>query len=151
MGQLSPSTIVCDRVRAQVSLQLDGELAELERRMLAAHLERCAECAAYADDLEQFTYAIRSAPLERLERPVVIERRRRLSGVRLQVAAAAGLAVAALGLGTQLASTGSHNSSFSSYQGTRDLNPPRSVLEREQAMIHAVRPGVILPPPGSVL
>ena len=36
---------VCARVREQVSLELDGELSQLEQRMLAAHLERCAACA----------------------------------------------------------------------------------------------------------
>ena len=48
MSAAYPQT-VCSRVREQVSLELDGELSQLEQRMLGAHLERCGGCAAYAD------------------------------------------------------------------------------------------------------
>ena len=151
MDVLSPSSVVCDRVRAQVSLQLDGELSQLEQRMLSAHLLRCPECSAYQADVESFTLQIRSAPLEQITRPVVIERRRRHVGVRLQAAAAAAVALVALGLGGQLASSEPQNSSLPSFDESRDLTPPRRVLEQEQAILHTVRPGLELPPPGSVL
>ena len=97
--------VVCARVREQVSLELDSELSQLEQRMLAAHLERCAECAVYAADVRDLTERIRSAPLHTMRRPVVVRRHRSLAATRLQIGAAAALALAALGLGTELAVT----------------------------------------------
>lgn len=151
MSAVRPS-VVCKRVREQVSLQLDGELSELERRMLESHLARCTECHAYAADVRMLTEQIRSAPLEALERPVVVRRQRILTIARLQVGIAAGLAVAALGLGSQLAvSSESQRPSLARFEGRANLSPPASVLEREQAILDVVRPGVTLPSPGSVL
>jgi len=142
---------VCARVREQVSLELDGELSQLEQRMLAAHLERCGACATYADDVRDLTERIRSAPLHTMRRPVVVRRARHLSTTRLQVGIAAAFALAALGLGTQLASSPAQEGSLARYEGRPDLSPPRSVLEREQAILRVVKAGRGLPPPGSVL
>ena len=151
MTAVLPS-LVCRRVREQVSLQLDNELSELERRMLDAHLVRCASCAAYADDVRSFTQELREAPLVALERPVVVTRRGRYVAARLQIGVAAALAFAALGLGTQLsASTESGDTSLSRFEGSPNLSPPRSVLEREQAILEVVKPGTPLPRPGTVL
>jgi anti-sigma factor RsiW len=143
---------VCARVREQVSLELDGELSQLERRMLAAHLDRCDGCAAYAADVRDVTERIRSAPPALLQRPVVVRRHRSsLTSVRLQVGVAAAFALAALGLGTQLAVPPASETGLSRFDGRPSLNPPRSVLEQEQAILRVVRPGRPLPPPGSVL
>jgi anti-sigma factor RsiW len=142
---------VCVRVREQVSLELDGELSQLEQRMLAAHLERCGACATYADDVRDLTDRIRSAPLHSLRRPIVVRRKRHLSTTRVQVGVAAAFALAALGLGTQLAAAPTHESTLTRYDGTADLSPPSSVLEREQAILRVVKVGHGLPPAGSVL
>ncbi len=143
---------VCSRVREQVSLQLDGELSQLEQRMLGTHLERCARCAAYAADVRDITDRIRSAPHAVMGRPVVVRRHRPLTTVRLQVGIAAAFALAALGLGTQFAvSAESQSGSFARFEGQPDLNPPRSVLEQEQAILRVVKPGRPLPPRGSVI
>ena len=143
---------VCTRVREQVSLELDGELSQLERRMLGAHLERCGRCAAYAADVRDLTERIRSAPHAIMRRPVVVRSRRPLTTVRLQVGVAAAFALAALGLGTQLAvSTESQGGSLARFEGRPNLNPPRSVLEQEQAIMRVVKPGRPLPPRGSVI
>ena len=142
---------VCARVREQVSLELDDELSQLEQRMLAAHLERCGACATYADDVRDLTERIRSAPLHSPRRPVVVRRTRHLSTTRLQVGIAAAFALAALGLGTQLATAPARDSALTRYDGKPDLSPPRSVLEREQAILRVVRVGRGLPPAGSVL
>ena len=102
MGLLTRS-IVCDRVRAQISLALDGELSELESRMLESHIARCEECAAYEADVVSLTTSLREAPLEPLERPIVLRRpSRRVSVARMQVGVAAALAVAVLGVVAQL-------------------------------------------------
>ena len=98
-----PSAVVCDRVRAQISLRLDGELSQLETRMLAAHLARCADCRAYDADVSRITNELRSAPLERMDNPIVIRRPRRVSALRLQAGVAAALAVAVLGAVSQIA------------------------------------------------
>ena len=106
---------VCARVREQVSLELDGELSQLEQRMLGAHLERCGACATYAAD-------VRDA-----------------------------FALAALGLGTQLAGSPTRENTLARYAGHPDLSPPISVFEREQAILRVVKVGRGLPPAGSVL
>ena len=149
MSVAYPQT-VCSRVREQVSLELDGELSQLEQRMLGAHLERCSRCAAYAADVRDVTERIRNAPRAHMQRPVVVRRRRPLTTVRLQVGVAAAFALAALGLGTQLASTDSQGS-LARYEGQPALNPPRSVYEQEQAILRVVRAGRTLPPRGSVI
>jgi anti-sigma factor RsiW len=146
------TSVVCERVRAQVSLELDGELSQLEQRMLGLHLERCAPCAAYASDVRDITDRIRTAPHAVMGRPVVVRRRGSLTTVRLQVGVAAALALAALGLGTQLAASAkSQSGSLARFEGQPDLNPPRAVLEQEQAILRVVRPGRPLPPRGSVI
>jgi predicted anti-sigma-YlaC factor YlaD len=96
------SSVVCERARAHVSLALDNELSQLERRMLASHLLRCSECHAYSAQVNEFTDALRQAPFEPLERQIVIPRHRRISLTAAQVGVAATLAVAALGMLTQV-------------------------------------------------
>jgi anti-sigma factor RsiW len=146
-----PASVVCERAREQVSLSLDGELSQLERRLLDAHLARCGACSAYAADVTAFTEQMRAAPLEPLTRPVVIRRHRGLSLGRAQVVAAAALAFLAVGIAGQLSATSSKQPALSGAGDVPNLSPPRSVLEREQAILRVVRPGTTLPPPGSVL
>jgi anti-sigma factor RsiW len=123
-----PRTVVCDRVRAQISLRLDGELSQLESRMLASHLERCADCRAYEADVVRITEDIRSAPLERMQRPIVVRLPRRISALRLQAGVAAALAVAVLGAVTQISAPESEPAFASperfptSSQLTREVN-----------------------------
>ena len=150
MSVAYPQT-VCTRVREQVSLELDGELSQLEQRMLATHLERCPRCAAYAADVRDLTERIRNAPQATMQRPVVVRRSRPLTTIRLQVGVAAALALAALGLGTQLAASTDSQSSLARFEGRPALNPPRSVFEQEQAILRVVRAGRTLPPRGSVI
>ncbi len=93
--------LVCERFRALASLELDGELAELEHAMLDSHLTHCASCRAYRADVAAFTQELGAAAPEPLERPVVLPAPRRRSLRSAQVAAAAALALA-VGLGTTL-------------------------------------------------
>ena len=144
---------VCARVREQVSLELDGELSQLEQRMLGTHLERCARCEAYAADVRDVTERIRTRAARRAgSARSSFAGAARLTAMRLQVGVAAAFALAALGLGTQLAmSTEPQSGSLARFEGRPNLNPPRSVLEQEQAILRVVRPGRTLPPRGSVI
>jgi anti-sigma factor RsiW len=146
---LVSASIVCERVRAQVSLELDGELSQLEQRMLDSHLERCANCAHYAEEVRDVTHRIRTAPPATLRRPVVLRRRRAMTTTRLQIGVAAAFALAALGLGLELAP--SQTGSLARFEGRPSLSPPQSVVDREQAILRVVRVGRPLPSPGSVI
>ena len=96
------SRLVCERVRSQLSLGLDGELSELERASVAAHLDRCPACQVYERDVDAVTARLRSAPYERLERPIAVPYRRRLRLPTLQVGAAAAAATLIVGVGSLL-------------------------------------------------
>jgi ferric-dicitrate binding protein FerR (iron transport regulator) len=88
----------CDRAREWVSRGLDHDLSEIERTLLTRHLGVCERCDAFHEDVTQLTTALRAAPLEAVSRPVELPRARRLAFRPLQ--AAAGLAVAAVGVGS---------------------------------------------------
>src|SRR5687768_14307874 len=62
--------ILCERARGWAALQPDGELSTFEQRLLGAHLDRCAECSAFAARIDAVAEAVRSAPLEPLAHPV---------------------------------------------------------------------------------
>ena len=95
-------SLVCERVRAQISLELDSELSELERRMLDAHLLGCRACSAYSADVTDFTTMLRSAPLEQLRRAVHVYAPRRAVLPRVHVGLAAAVALAVVGSVLQL-------------------------------------------------
>ncbi|MSO95407.1 MAG: hypothetical protein EXQ81_06385 [Thermoleophilia bacterium] len=92
----------CERARSRVSLDLDEELSELEETMLVGHLASCASCAAFASELSVITNALRLAPHEQIPAPVVLPSTRRVAGRFVQTAAAAAVALLAVGLGTLL-------------------------------------------------
>jgi predicted anti-sigma-YlaC factor YlaD len=94
----------CDRARQWASTQLDGELSSFERVLLHAHLDACPSCSAFSSEIGGLTGALREAPLELLASPVEMARPRRRLSLRLAPAAAA-MAVAAVGLGSLLASS----------------------------------------------
>lgn len=144
MSGVRPS-VICERIRAQVSLELDGELSQLERAMLTAHLERCASCREYAAEIRAATQLLRQAPLERLGRPVVLRRPRRSAMTQLQAAAAAALfAIAVLGAASQLAAHKPKDERLSPRPAELRF-PTQEQLQRELAILEAVRPGVSLP------
>jgi anti-sigma factor RsiW len=93
----------CDRARAWASLDLDGELSQLERALLAAHLRRCAECAAAVGEMRGVTALLRAAPVEEPEQSFAPPRRRLRprvpAGLASRVVAATGVTVVAASLG----------------------------------------------------
>ena len=102
------TSLTCERVRGQISLLLDAELSELERRMVTAHLERCPDCHAFEETAAAFTAELRAAPFEPFQGQVVVRRPRRLPFAATQVAAAAAVvAVAVIGAVGQLGSSSS--------------------------------------------
>ena len=92
----------CDRARQWASASVDGELSTFERALLADHLERCASCREFSLAITDLTTALRAAPRERIE-SISIGRVNRHVRLRLAPAVAA-MAVAAVGLGSVLAS-----------------------------------------------
>jgi anti-sigma factor RsiW len=139
MKKVRPS-VICDRVRSQVSLELDGELSQLERAMVSAHLERCRECREYESEVTAFTRVLREAPLKRMETPVVVRRPRRSIVARLQAGAAAAVAIAALGAASQVAPD--DQSAVRSPGGSRQIQyPSQRQIQGEQAILERVRSG----------
>lgn len=96
--------ISCDRTRDLISSALDGHLHDLERRFLEAHISRCAECRAFADEAAWFTQVIRTADQLRPRVPVTLPRRRR-AVVPLRTVASAAAAAIVLVLGGSVALT----------------------------------------------
>jgi len=92
----------CERARRWASAELDGELSSFERALLHDHLGRCGECRTVTDSVGGLTDALRAAPLAPFEGGVITRARRRLPVPLARVAVA--MAVAAIGLGSVLAS-----------------------------------------------
>ncbi len=93
----------CDRARHWASADVDGELSTFERVLLENHTTRCPECEEFRASVRGLTTVLRTAPRERFE-VALIGRIRRRTGLRLAPAVAA-MAVAAVGLGSVLASS----------------------------------------------
>jgi predicted anti-sigma-YlaC factor YlaD len=132
---MTPTThpVACERVRGQVSLELDGELSQLERAMVAAHVLRCADCRGYRSDVLAFTRALRAAALETAP-PVSVRRyRRSTAATRFQAGAAAAMAFAVVGVATQMVQGRGDGSSISSFRVIHFQT--QNELDREQALI----------------
>ena len=128
-------SVNCSRVRAQVSLQLDDELSQLERRMVSAHLGRCHDCSLFAEEVEEFTLALRAALPVPLDRAVAVRRPRRLSILRMQAGVAAVLAVAAVGLASQVTPSSSGDDTRSEWEVAVTRFPTRAEIDRELALL----------------
>lgn len=94
----------CERTRAWAALAPDGELSQLERRLLDAHLARCAACRRFAGQVEAIADELRQAAAERSGRRWVVPSApaRRSAEARLRsVVSAAAVAAMALGIAAQ--------------------------------------------------
>ena len=118
----------CDRVRAQVSLELDGELSQLERAMVAAHVVRCGGCRAFRSGATAVTRELRAAALEQPPPSVLVRRPRRISTVaRFQAGVAAAMAFTIVGVASQVAAPQRANTHFPAlrvvhFQSQSELN-----------------------------
>ena len=125
--------VACERVRSQVSLEVDGELSQLERAMVAAHVLRCADCRGYRADVHAFTRALRAAALEAAPAVTVRRYRRSTAATRFHAGVAAAMAFAVIGVATQIVQSRPDGSSISSFQVIHFQT--QNELEREQALI----------------
>lgn len=100
----------CSRARESVSVQLDGELPELELDRLETHLRICPECSAWAEQVRDVTLRLRAAALERPAEGLVLPRR----GHRWTVSSAVALASAAAVVATMFVAPGRQHASASS-------------------------------------
>lgn len=88
----------CDRARQAASAAVDGELSQLERAFLDAHLGTCPGCEAFAADLGTLAGMLRSARPEPLPHTLAFRRpRRRARSLSLAVAVGAAALTGALG------------------------------------------------------
>ena len=95
----SPNRVLCERARSWAALAPDLELSELERKLLDAHLARCAGCSDFAVQVAAVAAALRNEQLQPLTYPVSVPSwRRRTAFARLRTVSAAA-AVAAMALG----------------------------------------------------
>ena len=110
MRLVGQQSTACQFARERISLQLDGELSELEQLALDDHLVRCAGCRAHQVSLAEVSDRLRSTALERPEFPVVLPYRSRIRlPLRTAQAAAAAVAVAFIGF-SAAGLTGAENS-----------------------------------------
>jgi hypothetical protein len=129
----------CRSTRELVSLELDGELSELDAVRLNSHLAACAGCRALRAELESVTLALRTAPLEPLRRQIALPQRVRVFMRPLQVGAAAAAIAVVAGLagvlGTLRYSGPAHR--VPSVQTGEGLDALRDV--RRPQLLHAAR------------
>ncbi len=135
----------CERAQEWASLELDGELSQLERALLATHLRRCAGCAETVAGMRSLTVALRAAPFEPLDAPVLVvtaeTRRSRPLAVRLALAAT--LAVLAAGLGMFAGTLG--NTSPTPTQPARPDQPIAFLPEDAKKDVQGIRPSTRSP------
>jgi predicted anti-sigma-YlaC factor YlaD len=89
----------CERARSWASLQLDGQLSELEATWLRTHLRACEDCSEFGATIAAVTSELRAAEpvLPATDfRPTPRRRRRSLTIAATAAAAAAAVAVGSL-------------------------------------------------------
>ena len=84
----------CDLAREAASRALDDDLSPFEARLLAAHLDVCADCRAFQASAAATAMELRNAAHERLTYPVALPRRRALRPFHGSAAAAMAAAAA---------------------------------------------------------
>jgi anti-sigma factor RsiW len=140
MELLSPRR--CDRARAQISALLDRELSQLEEADLRLHLDECAACREYQAGAVSISGALRGAPLEQLDFPIVVPNRRYVATRWLQAGSAAAAVLVAIGLGSSQGILAGHGglSSAGSPSG-RALSPKAYVqsADYERHLLNSLR------------
>ena len=145
-----PTGVLCERARTWAALAPDGELSELERKLLDAHLQRCAACGYFAVEVAAVATELRGATLQPLSRPLVVPiwRRRPVYARVRAVGAAAAVAVMALGIASRAPLSASDRESLNLPRVTNFANktPQHEVelitrrVENEKAVSTSFRP-----------
>jgi predicted anti-sigma-YlaC factor YlaD len=138
-------TTACERATQWISLELDGEIAVLERAALARHVQRCDHCRSSRTEIGGFTRELREAPAEAPAWPMRItspKRRRRVARVGLAALVAATAVMGGLSIFT------SSSTPSTSALGFADLQQQRT-FGREHVSMEPVLFLVTTPPPGS--
>ncbi|MDQ2983143.1 MAG: zf-HC2 domain-containing protein [Actinomycetota bacterium] len=115
----------CGRARELSSLEVDGELNQLDRIRLSVHLSRCVPCRQFRRDVHATTQALRAVPLEQLDHEVALPRRRQIRFRGMQVGVAAAMLVAATVIGILLTPLHTH-------AGSRAPKRPAGVVGNSQ-------------------
>ena len=105
---------LCERARSWAALAPDGELSELEGKLLDAHVARCRACGGFAAHVAAIAGELRTAALQPLPRPISIPawRRRHVYARARMVGAAAAVAVIALGIAARAPLSAGEQQSF---------------------------------------
>ena len=128
----------CERVRAQIALEVDREFSELEQARRAAHVAQCAECREFGAEVREFTRLLREAPPELLTRQISVRRPRTAArSVRFSTVAAAAMVFALVGLTSQVASQFTR-SDLSAARSKPTVYPTVQDLESEIDVIEAL-------------
>lgn len=126
-----PRGVLCDRARGWAALAPDGELSQLERKLLGSHLDRCASCSMFAVEVAAVAFELRDASVQPLSRPVSVPvwRRRRTYARMRTVGAAAAVAAMALGIAARAPLSSSDSASTALPRVTNFANdaPAREV------------------------
>jgi putative zinc finger protein len=133
---MSAHSHLCERARTWASLRADGELSELEGRLLAAHLGRCRPCRTFAGRVDAVADALRSARPERPATLALVLPRRSRTSVRVLQTAAATVAVVTCGTLAAIVAPGN---------ATRAAKPVAMVASAESAdrLRELRRPGLV--------
>lgn len=135
----------CDRARRWISVALDDGLAELEGRLLEAHLARCADCRAFEERARLVTAELRRAELIPLACPIALPvRPRRLSGLRVASASAAAAAAALAVVGALTLATSNDQVQPSFLRQTANV-PNTEAFDLREARRTAMVPRQIAP------
>jgi predicted anti-sigma-YlaC factor YlaD len=150
MGRFLSDEANCARARAWVSHELDGELSQLERWFLAAHVRRCGECARFAEDVREFTQVVRSTPLESPTFTLELPARR---PARVRVVARIGIATALVALAAGLGVLAGSNAGGPARQATSPVGDvafavQKSVDRERPRRAALVEPRERVTPPG---
>ena len=129
----------CDRVRAQIALELDREFSQLERARRVSHVAHCEDCRAFEADLKEFTQLLRDAPPERPSRPFTVPRRGvAVRSLRTPAVAAAAMVLALVGVTTQIATDLATSDRRSSVRSGPTVYPTSDALESEVQIIEVL-------------
>ncbi len=158
MTGMGPSR--CDRTRSLLSQRLDAAIADVERRAVARHLARCADCRAFERQSRWVTEELRAAPLLEPPHAFVVTPVRahrissRLVGNVASVAALLAVSIGGWATGMSLSTGSSGNQAVPPLRDSMNSDALRALhVEALRAgqlpMLPATRPPASVKPPRS--